>query len=177
MMRYVATCPQTDKGDIAMDITAILSSVKGKVLDVHHFDLLKHAYELQNENIEQLKTNNEALKEKLQLLKEEAALLSRENETLTATVKTLRSQLAALSHTEGLCEDETKILRHLASCRHEPTAEMIAASLRLDITRTEYYLHRMWRKYVYSHDWTNDRPSEWFLIQDGRAYLVENKLI
>lgn len=46
-----------------MDITSILQGIKGKVLDAAHFDLLKHAYELQEENINQLKSNNEALKE------------------------------------------------------------------------------------------------------------------
>ncbi|EHF7843799.1 hypothetical protein J3Y18_003593, partial [Salmonella enterica] len=44
--------------------------VKGKVLDAAHFELLKHAYELQEHNISQLKTNNAALKESNELLKE-----------------------------------------------------------------------------------------------------------
>ena len=39
----------------------ILAGLKDKVLDASHFDILRHAYELQNQNIEQLKTNNDAL--------------------------------------------------------------------------------------------------------------------
>ncbi len=38
-----------------MEITAILNEIKGKVLDATHFELLKHAYDLQNQNIHQLK--------------------------------------------------------------------------------------------------------------------------
>lgn len=53
-----------------MDILKILDGVKGKVLDAAHFELLKHAYELQEHNISQLKTNNAALKESNELLKE-----------------------------------------------------------------------------------------------------------
>lgn len=46
-----------------MEITKILQTIKGKVLDATHFELLRNAYELQEKNITQLKSNNEALKE------------------------------------------------------------------------------------------------------------------
>ena len=42
-----------------MDVIAILQTLKGKVLDATHFDMLKHAYELQDQNLKQLKTNND----------------------------------------------------------------------------------------------------------------------
>jgi len=167
-----------DKGDTAVDITAILSGIKGKVLDAQHFDLLKHAYDLQNQNIEQLKSNNEALKEKAQLLSEKATLLLRENEALKTTIKTLESRLASLPKAEELCEDEKKILMFLASCRGEPTAELIAATLKLNLTRTEYYLGRMRSKdYVWSHDFSDGQPSMFYLLQPGKAYLAENGLV
>ncbi|MGH8427648.1 MAG: hypothetical protein ACRES7_06670 [Gammaproteobacteria bacterium] len=53
-----------------MDIIPILQGIKGKVLDAAHFEMLKHAYELQEENIRQLKNNNEALKESNILIRE-----------------------------------------------------------------------------------------------------------
>jgi len=62
-----------------MDIIKILSDVKGKALDAVHFELLKSAYELQNQNIEQLKNNNEALKESFSLLREKTKRLEKEN--------------------------------------------------------------------------------------------------
>lgn len=59
----------------SMDISKILGDLKGKVLDAAHFELLKHAYDLQEENIKQLKTNNDALRENNQLLADEIAAL------------------------------------------------------------------------------------------------------
>ena len=47
-----------------MDILGILNTIKGKVLDAAHFELLQSAYGLQDENIKQLKENNLLLKEK-----------------------------------------------------------------------------------------------------------------
>lgn len=76
-----------------MDIINILSSIKGKVLDASHFDLLKHAYDLQNENIEQLKNNNQALKESNQLLEEKIARLEEDNRTLTRSLENVTAQL------------------------------------------------------------------------------------
>ncbi|MHB8666795.1 MAG: hypothetical protein ACYC7B_04650 [Burkholderiales bacterium] len=58
-----------------MDFLGILQALKGKVLDASHFDLLKHAYELQDQNLTQLKHNNDALKESNDLLKEKTARL------------------------------------------------------------------------------------------------------
>src|SRR5688572_26032865 len=52
-----------------MDVISILNGIKGKVLDAAHFDLLRSAYDLQNENIEQLKSNNEAIRENNILLR------------------------------------------------------------------------------------------------------------
>ena len=61
-----------------MDILRILGDIKGKVLDATHFDLLKHAYELQEENLRQLKRNNEALRENNEQLNEKVDKLEQE---------------------------------------------------------------------------------------------------
>jgi len=65
------------------DVIKILADIKGKALDVVHFELLKNAYELQNKNIEQLKTNNEALEESIKLLKQKNALPIQENKEIS----------------------------------------------------------------------------------------------
>ena len=77
-----------------MDIGKLLSSLKGKVLDANHFELLKHAYDLQEQNIVQLKSNNAALKESNDILKEKTSnlaeeidLIRKENERLSSLVK------------------------------------------------------------------------------------------
>jgi DNA anti-recombination protein RmuC len=76
-----------------MDVLSILSGIKGKVLDAAHFDLLRSAYDLQKENIEQLKCNNDAirdgnavLKQRIEQLEAEIARLETENADLRRRV-------------------------------------------------------------------------------------------
>ena len=53
-----------------MDVLSVLNGIKGKVLDAANHDLLRRAYDLQNDNIEQLKSNNDALRESNSMHKE-----------------------------------------------------------------------------------------------------------
>lgn len=69
-----------------MDISKILSDIRGKVLDAEHFDSLMHAYDLQNENIKQLQNNNKALRESNERLQEEVNRLKIENESMRKSV-------------------------------------------------------------------------------------------
>jgi len=80
-----------------MDIVSILSGIKGKVLDATYFELLKHSYELQNQNIEQLKSNNEALKESNQLLQEKMSRLEKDSTSLLQKVEELKKQVPVSS--------------------------------------------------------------------------------
>jgi chromosome segregation ATPase len=79
-----------------MDITSILSGLKGTVLDAKNFAILEAAYKLQQENIEQLKTNNAALAENLQLLRERLQDLRDEMTQISSTNHRLESDNAAL---------------------------------------------------------------------------------
>lgn len=65
-----------------MDIIKLLQGLKGKVLDAAHFELLEHAYKLQEENIKQLRTNNDALRESNALISEELTRLRAERESM-----------------------------------------------------------------------------------------------
>ncbi|MCE2030179.1 hypothetical protein [Sessilibacter corallicola] len=76
-----------------MDIVKILQSLKGKVLDASHFELLEHAYKLQEENIKQLKTNNEALKENNSLIADELNRLRAERESLNGELSHVKTLL------------------------------------------------------------------------------------
>lgn len=69
-----------------MSITDALRGIKGKVLDSVHYELLKNAYDLQEENIKQLQTNNKLLQEKL-------TGLERENKALKEDVSLLRQKV------------------------------------------------------------------------------------
>ncbi|MGD0553135.1 MAG: hypothetical protein ABSB25_10870 [Sedimentisphaerales bacterium] len=77
-----------------MDPISILKGLKDKVLDAQNFDILKHVYDLQNENLEQLKHNNDALKESNGLLREQVNSLRKENESLKQQVGELSQKVA-----------------------------------------------------------------------------------
>lgn len=136
-----------------MDPIAILSGIKDKVLDAHHFDLLKKAYEVQNQNIEQLKTNNEALRENNSLLKEKAAKQEKEITLLKGTVEELKSRISELPQAGRLTQDEESILKFLSthagreraydprspnSYRAGPTAQEIASHLGLTLSELSH---------------------------------------
>jgi hypothetical protein len=117
------------------------------------------------------------LRERLQELEKKHSDLETENTKVKEENRKLKSRLEELTKTNELSENEKKILVLLSSCEQALTAAQIAGGLCLSLTKTEYYLGRMWNEYVYSHDYTNDRPSEYYLLQKGREYLVENDLI
>lgn len=117
------------------------------------------------------------LREKLQELEKKYSELETENTKLKEKNRKLTSRLEELTKTSELSENEIRILVLLSSTKQPLIPEMIAGNLGLSLTKTEYYLERMWNKYLYSHDYTTDRPSEYYLLQKGREYLVENDLI
>ena len=82
-----------------MDIIKILGTLKGKVLDASHFDLLKHAYDLQNKNIVQVKNNNDVLKESNDLLKQKIIELNAENTILKETIEEYKNQIKTIPRT------------------------------------------------------------------------------
>ena len=120
---------------------------------------------------------NAVLRDKLQQLEKKYEELEAENTQLKGENKRLKSHVKELTSDEELCEIEVHILKLLSSTGQELTAERIARSLGLNLTKTNYYLEKMRDHYVYSHDYINERPSEYYLIQKGRDYLVECDLV
>lgn len=103
-----------------MDVTAILQAVKGKVLDAAHFELLKHAYELQEENINQLKNNNEAIKESNLLLQEKLKKLearSAELEEKLSEAASVIKRLEPPEHKEDSLSDTARSVLALFKSR------------------------------------------------------------
>ncbi|MDO9465525.1 MAG: hypothetical protein Q7J67_09555 [bacterium] len=80
------------------DIIKTLLMLKGKVLDAVNFELLRRAYELQNQNIEQLKNNNEALKESNTLLRDKANRLESENNEFKQNIKNLEKKINSINN-------------------------------------------------------------------------------
>jgi hypothetical protein len=89
-----------------MDFLGMLNGLKGKVLDAAHFDLLKSAYDLQNENITQLKSNNEALKENAELVRGQVEQLRLENHQLLETNKELLSELKQINQAKRVGQNQ-----------------------------------------------------------------------
>lgn len=165
-----------------MDITAILSGIKGKILDARHIEMLKHAYELQNQNIEQLKNNNDAIRDSNEHLKERIASLTKENEALMAANAILESRHKALPQDGEVSEDAKRILVLLSERDGEEfVTNQIALCLGLSPTKTQYCLDTMLkRKYVsvWCGVGLNGPGERYYSLRDkGRAYLIENGII
>ena len=91
-----------------MDIINILGTIKGKVLDASHFDLLINAYERQNQNIVQLKDNNNTLRVSSELFKQKIKELNDENTNLKETIKKYKNIIKLLPQT-SLIDNFSKI--------------------------------------------------------------------
>ncbi len=87
-------------GTVNMDIAKLLGGLKDKVLDAGHLELLRSAYDMQNETITQLKNNNEPLREGNDLLREKNEGLVEKIDRLTADNASLREQVPAESTAE-----------------------------------------------------------------------------
>lgn len=120
---------------------------------------------------------NAVLRDKLQELEKRYEELEFENTQLKGENQSLKSKVKELTSTGGLGENETKILILLSLHNQALPDELIAGELGLSLTKTKYYLEKMWKQYVYSYDYTNERPSGYYLTQKGREYLVENDLV
>ena len=161
-----------------MDISKILGEIKGKILDAAHFDLLKRAYDLQNENIEQLKSNNEAFKESNSLLEKENRSIREENQKLKTENHQLKMNFQNTTDVDVIDEIEKKILILLSSSDQELIPQTIAYRIGCNLTKVEYYLEKMYKsKFLCSHDYCNGQPSEYYLLQKGREYLIKNNLL
>ncbi|WP_324724503.1 hypothetical protein [Lelliottia sp. JS-SCA-14] len=98
-----------------MDILKILDGVKGKVLDAAHFELLQHAYQLQENNVLQLKTNNLAFKESNELLKEKLKKHEEKIEQLEGELSSVKKALRKQNDDDSekvikLSENATKVM-------------------------------------------------------------------
>jgi len=83
-----------------VDILGILGTLKGKVLDASHYDLLEHAYRLQQENVTQLKENNAALRESNGLLREDLLKSKDQLAALERELAALREKIQAVARDE-----------------------------------------------------------------------------
>ena len=105
-----------------MEITAILDSVKGKILDAANFTLLQAAYELQAQNIEQFNENNSVHRERSELLQEKIARLEAENQDLTTRLAAATREVRSLEHARGAAELSPAAIEILEQCAKNDTS-------------------------------------------------------
>jgi len=124
-----------------MDIGKLLGGLKGKVLDASHFELLKHAYDLQEQNIVQLKSNNAALKESNELIKEksgnyleELEFFKKENDQLSKIVNKAKKE--SETDTIVLSDNAIKLLQRVI---HDDVTDFYQNAIvdAVDLTRIE----------------------------------------
>jgi DNA-binding MarR family transcriptional regulator len=89
------------------------------------------------------------------------------------------AELAAAAQSSRFSEDEEKILVFLAERpKGYPSADDLAQALQQKPTRVKYYIDRLKAAgLVGDRLYANSRPTEYYLRELGRAYVVENGLI
>ncbi len=164
-----------------MDVISILNGVKNKVLDAKNYELLKHAYALQNENMEQLKSNNEAIKENHQLLQKKVNHLEEENKSLRQSVAELSQKVSQLDRDgvfSGLSEVALAILdlyRQRDTTGLWKESEIIPALHFGKIQIASGIDELKKAKMIDPSSGSPDGDMKYSLTEQGKKYLAENR--
>lgn len=142
-----------------------------------HLALFKdQAVLLEKKNIE-LTTKNAELMSKITVLETEITFLNEKLEKLTKDNEKLRAKIQNYeqpAHNNPLDEVKVKILLFLSS-NNECTSEKIARFLNIDSQVIKFHLEKLKKSKMIKYK--SYFPSSWYLTQEGRKYLIENKLI
>lgn len=160
-----------------MDIINILGTIKGKVLDASHFDLLKHAYELQHHDIVQLKDNNDALRESNELLKQKIKGLNDENTILKETIKKYKNIIKLLPQTsliDNFSEIAVNILElYISNDTTELWEKFIMRTLPFSEIQVQAGLDELCRaELISSYSFDPSHGREYSLTEKGRYNLA-----
>jgi predicted transcriptional regulator len=163
-----------------MDITKILSTIKGKVLDATNYELLVSAYDLQQQNIIQLKENNTSIKESNTLLKEKLDAyekLIKEQEEKISQFE-VQALIPISTNSESRAKEDNDILIFLSNNSQSTIyKEHLSSHLNLQDAKTQYYLDGLLENKLVHASFSFSSPTSYSLTKHGRAYLVENDLL
>jgi len=110
---------------------------------------------------------------RIQQIETENQNLKYENEQLKKKIQTYEKS----SHETPFDENKIKILLFLSKQQDRLTAEYIAQSLNIGLQIVKFHLEEL-EKYNMVHGALYiGSPRDWLLVQEGRRYLIENKLI
>jgi len=160
-----------------MDIINTLGAIKGKVLDDSHFDLLKHAYELQDQDIVQLKNNNDALGESDELLKQKIKELNEENIILKETINKYKNIIKLLPQTsliDNFSEIAVNILElYISNETTELWEKFIMRTLPFSEIQVQAGLDELNRaELISSYSFDPSHGKEYSLTEKGRFNLA-----
>ena len=113
-----------------------------------------------------LLTKNAELKQNIASLKEE--------------IVDLKSQMGTIQSVpqadNALSEEEKEILLLLSEAE-DATTHQIAQSMNQKLTKTKFWIRRLYDLNMVSSSLIMNQPTSYYLIQGGREYLVKNNLI
>ena len=160
-----------------MDIINILGTIKGKVLDDSHFDLLINAYEQQNQNIVKLKDNNDALRVSSELLKQKIKELNDENTNLKETIKKYKNIIKLLPQTsliDNFSEIAANILElYISNDTTELWEKYIMRTLPFSEIQVQEGLDELRRaELISSYSFDPSHGREYSLTEKGRYNLA-----
>ena len=163
-----------------MDITKILSTIKGKVLDAANYELLANAYDLQQQNIIQLKENNTSIKESNSLLKEKLEsykkTMHEQNEKITQLEEL--TYLPKTVDSSSRVEEEEEVLIFLSNhTKLDINKNHLSQHLNIKDEKTQYFLDNLQEDKLVCGSCSMSNPTSYSLTKQGRAYLVEQNLL
>jgi SMC interacting uncharacterized protein involved in chromosome segregation len=160
-----------------MDILGILAGIKGKVLDAANFELLRSAYDLQNQNVDQLKSNNAAITENNQLLREQCERLEEEIGRLKAENASLRAEQTRGKTTKidyaptGITLEILKLYRQVDS--HVLYDEQVAPVLRHSKLEIEVAFSELSEHEIVSLGSIGSRGAGYYLTTAGKKLVLQ----
>lgn len=161
-----------------MDILGILQALKGKVLDATHFELLKHAYELQNENLQQLKSNNDALKESNDLFKDKILRLEAEVGRLRATIEELEKKAPVAAPVSGYSPSAAAaaiLEQYVKSDELRLYDEQLFGMIKMSKIEIEAGLDELQMHNLIDIGAVGSRGANYFLTEEGKQFVLKSR--
>jgi len=121
--------------------------------------------------LEEMEGENSQLKQKICSLESENEKLRQEIQRRDDIVQKEKP------HDNLLDKVKTNILLLLSKRQDRLTDEQIAQTIKTNLQIVKFHLQELTIKHMVDRALSINSPSQWYLAQEGRKYLIENKLI
>ena len=112
---------------------------------------------------------------------EQCIRLMTENAELKKTISSLQEEIGRLKipkmESSNILSDEEKGMLIILSKKEGITSEQIASYLKIDPVKSNYWVEELTKKNLIRTKYFLGKPPIYFLAQNGRKFLIENKLI